>query len=177
MASSRSLVWRTFQRGVYYGQHSSIAGPSRSKSSAVVPTAFSPKRNQLAYPSQTQQRRHYSLDEKATKKACSKCGTPLPLSELSCISCGTLQALPTSSDAYDLLGINIENVGANGWKVDLGQLKASWRKRVALSHPDRMGGKDNKEQKIAEQQSALINKAYETLREPLQRAHLLVSSS
>lgn len=31
-----------------------------------------------------------------------------------------------------------------------------------------------KEQKIAEQQSALINKAYETLREPLQRAHLLV---
>lgn len=27
----------------------------------------------------------------------------------------------------------------------------------------------------AEQQSAMINKAYETLREPLQRAHLLVS--
>ena len=77
-----------------------------------------------------------------TKKACTKCDKPLALAELSCPDCGSLQALPTSLDAYDLLGIDFANIGANGWKVDLGELKLQWRKRVALSHPDRMGGKD-----------------------------------
>jgi molecular chaperone HscB len=132
-----------------------------------------------------------------------KCQKAMPLSALSCSSCDALQPLPASLDAYELLGIDIASIKSNGWDVDLGELKALWRKRVALSHPDRMGGKDHvgedaivaatdkkskdrlissydtsqKEQSIAAQQSALINKAYETLREPLQRAHLLVSES
>jgi molecular chaperone HscB len=72
-----------------------------------------------------------------------KCSTPLALSELSCTSCGALQPLPTSLDAYDLLGIDMSSIGSNGWQVDLGDLKMLWRKRVALSHPDRMGGKDD----------------------------------
>lgn len=89
--------------------------------------------------------RGYSADTNSTatkQKACTKCGTPLPLTVLSCDSCGALQALPTSLDAYDLLGIDVGSIGANGWQVDPGQLKTLWRKRVALSHPDRMGGKD-----------------------------------
>ncbi|UZJ51873.1 hypothetical protein CBS101457_001193 [Exobasidium rhododendri] len=103
-----------------------------------------------------------------------KCHKPLSLSDLACAACGSLQPLPADLNAYDLLGIDVAAIKSNGWQIDLGELKALWRKRVALSHPDRMGGKDHKEQQIAAQQSALINKAYETLREPLQRAHLLL---
>jgi hypothetical protein len=113
-----------------------VAGPSRLQGRALQQPIL-PNVNRLLR--SHHQRRYYSNTK---KKACSKCGKPLPLSELSCVSCGTLQALPTSLDAYDLLGIDIGNVGANGWHVDLGQLKTLWRKRVALSHPDRMGGKD-----------------------------------
>lgn len=90
-------------------------------------------------------RRHYSTqnETKPSKKACTKCSTPLPLVELSCPSCGALQALPSDLDAYDLLDLDIRAIGANGWQIDLGELKSQWRRRVALSHPDRMGGKDD----------------------------------
>lgn len=127
---------------------STAAGSSRSLQTASR-ASFSPIHNRKESFSpllkiDIQQRRQYSSSnpESPTKKACSKCGTPLPLSELSCISCGTLQALPTSLDAYDLLGMDLASIGANGWQVNLGELKTIWRKRVALSHPDRMGGRD-----------------------------------
>lgn len=108
------------------------------------------------------------------QKQCSSCGTALPLNSLSCTSCSTLQPLPSELNAYELLGLQEDEIGNNGWDVDVNDLKSIWRKRMALSHPDRMGNKDEKEQQIAAQQSAMINKAYETLREPLQRAHLLL---
>ncbi|PWN35243.1 Co-chaperone Hsc20 [Meira miltonrushii] len=108
------------------------------------------------------------------QKQCSSCGTTLPLNTLSCTSCSTLQPLPSELNAYELLGLQDDQIANNGWDVDLNELKSIWRKRMALSHPDRMGTKSEKEQQIAAQQSAMINKAYETLREPLQRAHLLL---
>lgn len=144
MAASRSQAWRTFQATLSSCKHpTAVAGPSRLPLHVVQASVTSnhrPVHDKLV--SSHHQRRPYSSDNHTTKKACSKCGTPLPLSELSCTSCGTLQALPTSLDAYDLLGIDISNVDANGWQVDAGQLKALWRKKVALSHPDRMGGRD-----------------------------------
>lgn len=128
---------------------SAVAGPSRSLQTFVPRAAYTTIRNGktslsplIKTGNQKRQQHSSSKAHSPTRKACSKCGTPLPLSELSCISCGTLQALPTSLDAYDLLGIDIASIGANGWQVDLGELKTLWRKRVALSHPDRMGGKD-----------------------------------
>lgn len=117
--------------------------------------------------------RNYSANSQAQKQ-CSSCGTALPLNTLSCTSCSTLQPLPSELNAYELLGLEEDKIENNGWNVDLNELKSIWRKRMSLSHPDRMGTKNEKEQKIAAQQSAMINKAYETLREPLQRAHLLL---
>ncbi|KDN42869.1 Co-chaperone Hsc20 [Tilletiaria anomala UBC 951] len=63
---------------------------------------------------------------------------------------------------------------AEQWDVDEAQLKATWRRMMALTHPDRMGDRSKREQQIAEQQSALVNKAYETLRKPLSRAVYLL---
>lgn len=78
----------------------------------------------------------------AAQKACWKCGAHNALNSLSCSKCGALQPLPSELDAYQLLGLRLGDIGSNGWDVDLGELKALWRKRVALSHPDRMGSKD-----------------------------------
>lgn len=96
------------------------------------------------------------------------------MNALACPSCGTLQPLPSELDPYQLLGLDFGQIGRNGWDVEPAELKATWRKAMALSHPDRMGGKDESQQRIADQQSAMLNKAYETLREPLQRAHMLL---
>lgn len=115
-----------------------------------------------------------TIHHNQTQKQCSNCSTTLPLNTLSCTSCSTLQPLPSELNAYELLGLQEDQIGNNGWDIDLNELKSIWRKRMALSHPDRMGSKSEKEQQIAAQQSAMINKAYETLREPLQRAHLLL---
>lgn len=119
-------------------------------------------------------RRLYSTATAEKQKACSSCSKVLPLNSLACSSCGTLQPLPSELDPYQLLGLDFGSIGGNGWDVNTDELKATWRKAMALSHPDRMGGKDEKQHQIAEQQSAMLNKAYETLREPLQRAHLLL---
>lgn len=64
------------------------------------------------------------------------------MNALSCDACGALQPLPSELDAYALLGLDVDRIGRHGWDVDLGELKTQWRRRVALSHPDRMGGKD-----------------------------------
>lgn len=63
-----------------------------------------------------------------------------------------------------------------GWSVDLTALKASWRRQQALFHPDRMHSRPENEQAAAAAQSSLINKAYETLRDPLLRAHYLLET-
>lgn len=122
----------------------------------------------------TSTKHHFPSTKRQAQKQCSNCITALPLNSLSCTSCSTLQPLPSELNAYELLGLEEDQIGNNGWDVDVNELKSIWRKRMALSHPDRMGSKDEKEQQIAAQQSAMINKAYETLREPLQRAHLLL---
>lgn len=47
----------------------------------------------------------------------------------------------SQDDPYELLGLDYSKVGSNGWDVNLDELKVLWRRRVALTHPDRMGGK------------------------------------
>lgn len=105
----------------------------------------------------------------ATKKACANCGTPNATASLQCNKCDTLQPLPPSVDYYDVLGIPWESVPHQGWQVDQSALKAQWRRTMALSHPDRLVHKPDNEQEIGAHQSAILNKAYETLRQPLPR--------
>lgn len=113
----------------------------------VTPTRFStktkPALSVLAGPIVFQSVRLQSGSASpSTQKACSKCQKVLPLDSLSCTDCGTLQPLPSELDAYALLGLDHGGIGSHGWDVDLNELKALWRRRVALSHPDRMNGKD-----------------------------------
>ena len=99
------------------------------------------------------------------------------MASLQCKQCNTLQPLPTTVDYYDVLGMPFDTVPANGWRIDLLELKNLWRKTMAISHPDRLVHKVHDEQEIGSQQSAIVNKAYETLSSPLQRALYLLQRS
>lgn len=72
------------------------------------------------------------------------------------------------------MDLDFTSVPKGGWDVDASALKRAWRLKMAVTHPDRMVGRSDKEQQIGAQQSALINRAYETLLNPLPRAHYLL---
>ena len=110
----------------------------------------------------------------ATGKQCNKCGTTNTVAALQCQQCHALQPLPASVDFYDVLGMPYNTVPANGWRIDQRELKALWRRTMAIAHPDRLVNKDQDEQQLGAQQSAIVNKAYETLDQPLSRALYLV---
>lgn len=107
-------------------------------------------------------------------KSCAKCGQTQPLESLACPACSVLQPLPSDIDFFKAMDLDIVNTPRNGWDIDVQALKRAWRLKMAVTHPDRMGGRSEKEQQIGAQQSALINRAYETLLNPLPRAHYLL---
>ena len=78
-------------------------------------------------------------------------------------------------DYYELLAPHLASAPlADKWAVDPFALKAAWRKAQAQTHPDRMVSATPEERDQAATRSALVNRAYETLREPLPRAAYLV---
>lgn len=110
----------------------------------------------------------------APNKACASCGAPNDAAALQCTQCHTLQPVPGEVNYYDLLGVPRSSVPNHGWSVDPRTLKAEWRQKMAVTHPDRLVARSEKEQQIGAQQSAIVNKAYETLLRPLSRAVYLL---
>eukprot|EP00794_Sanderia_malayensis_P014038 gene14038-15497_t len=58
--------------------------------------------------------------------------------------------------------------------IDVKELTESYRKLQAIVHPDKFGNSDEKEQQYSAEQSSLINKAYNTILDPLSRAAYLL---
>lgn len=58
--------------------------------------------------------------------------------------------------------------------IDMAALEASYFREQRRNHPDRFIGKPEADKMAALQRSADINKAYETLRDPLKRAQYLL---
>lgn len=79
-----------------------------------------------------------------------------------------------AGDYYDLLQYPLDQVPQNGWQIDSGALKRRWREQMALTHPDRLANRSESEQRQAAQHSSAVNKAYETLMNPLARALYLL---
>ncbi|NXH05109.1 HSC20 protein, partial [Loxia leucoptera] len=63
------------------------------------------------------------------------------------------------------------------FRVDPGQLQQRFRILQRAVHPDRFGQRPPKEQYYSEQHSSLINKAYQTLLNPLSRGLYLLELS
>lgn len=72
-------------------------------------------------------------------------------------------------DYYRLLLPETASLKASPFKIDLKQLKREYLKLQAAVHPDRLAGD------IGQSWSSWINRAHETLKDPLQRAIYLVN--
>ncbi|KAE8215796.1 hypothetical protein CF327_g940 [Tilletia walkeri] len=83
-------------------------------------------------------------------------------------------AVDTSTDIYELFGLNLDDVPQNGWGINEKDIKSTWRKLMGNTHPDRMAGRSEEDQAQAAQQSTIVNRAYETLLNPLLRAQYLL---
>jgi|GEM_PF-18543 len=105
----------------------------------------------LAFPSQTQ----------SAPPANSSAVTSIPKSWL---------IVQTNKQTYfQLFGI------PETFQIDLEALAQAYRKRQGEWHPDRFAGQDEADKLRAVQQSSLLNQAFETLKNPLQRAGYLLA--
>lgn len=102
----------------------------------------------------------------------------LPFRRIHTSSAGRAPARANIPDYYQLLAPHLSDAPlAAKWALDTAALKSAWRKAQAVTHPDRMLNASPEEQEQAATRSALVNRAYETLREPLPRATYLVGLS
>ncbi len=75
---------------------------------------------------------------------------------------------PAVPDFFALLGV------PRRWSIDRDALERSYLELAARVHPDRFSGAPPRERRQAMEQSAALNEAYRTLRDPVARAEYLV---
>ncbi|XP_063980371.1 iron-sulfur cluster co-chaperone protein HscB [Diachasmimorpha longicaudata] len=103
-----------------------------------------------------------------TPKKCWQCEFPYK-SELFCQKCKTLQKPPESLDYFDILGVKRD------YDVADKEVQRKYRALQNLLHPDRFGYKTEREKQYSDNLSSLLNKAYATLANPLDRGLYLLS--
>ncbi|KAI8896821.1 hypothetical protein BC833DRAFT_595960 [Globomyces pollinis-pini] len=89
---------------------------------------------------------------------------------LFCNQCHVIQPLKINQLNYtDTFNI------PNQFNIDLKQLKLEFLKLQQQLHPDNFSTKSKDERVISEEQSSYVNKAYETLKDPLSRAQYMLA--
>ncbi|KAG8808094.1 hypothetical protein FRC19_006129, partial [Serendipita sp. 401] len=124
----------------------------------------------------------YTLHPK-TKIPCPKCKTPLPTQLPTCPEqkCGYIA--PVSSDLgadyfslFALPGVRDgEGSSRNAFSIDPRELRGRFLQMQKVCHPDRWAQKGEDEAQIAVNQSALLNKAYQTLLSPRLRGEYILA--
>jgi molecular chaperone HscB len=108
-----------------------------------------------------------ALDKDDGIVACWSCHGPVAGRALFCHTCGAVQP-PGQLDHFARLGLE------RSFDLDPAELDRRYFGFQRNLHPDRFARRSAKERAIAECQSASLNQAYESLKEPLSRAaHLL----
>lgn len=97
---------------------------------------------------------------------CWSCKGPVPAGEPFCASCKAVQP-PGQLDHFARLGL------PQGFDVDPARLERAYFDRQRMLHPDRFATKTPREKALSQQQATSLNDAYETLKDPLQRATYL----
>jgi len=98
---------------------------------------------------------------------CWSCRGPVAGAALFCHTCGAVQP-PSAADHFARLGL------PRGFDVDAAELDRRYFAFQRNLHPDRFARRSARERAIAESQSASLNQAYETLKDPLARAGYLL---
>jgi molecular chaperone HscB len=99
--------------------------------------------------------------------ACWSCRGPVASLALFCHTCGAVQP-PRQVDHFARLGLD------RSFEIDLAELDRRYFGLQRNLHPDRFARRTARERAIAESQAASLNRAYETLKEPLARAAYLL---
>ncbi|KAI7861691.1 hypothetical protein BDF14DRAFT_1865699 [Spinellus fusiger] len=113
-----------------------------------------------------------------THKICWKCQTTVPSIKLNCdnTECGAIQILPSDINYYCLLQIGSgPNKDEPTFEVDAKSLRLKFLRLQQKAHPDSYAQAPKNEYEMAQAQSSVINKAYQTLLNPLARAHYLLA--
>ncbi|KAM3938033.1 iron-sulfur cluster co-chaperone protein HscB [Leptodactylus fuscus] len=136
--------------------NSAVSQPSASLCSLLYTRAFTsnPLRN---------------LCSSTGNTSCWSCQAVVSSSQLFCSSCNSIQPPDESKDFFQLLGCECS------FNVDVQDLQRKYRNLQRLLHPDYFSQKSQHERDISEKQSALVNKAYNTLLSPLSRGIYLLS--
>ena len=111
-----------------------------------------------------------ALDKDDGIVGCWSCHGPVTGHALFCHTCGAVQP-PGQLDHFARLGL------ARSFELDATELDRRYFGFQRNLHPDRFVRRTAKERAIAESQSASLNQAYETLKEPLSRAAYLLELS
>src|SRR5215475_1923273 len=99
--------------------------------------------------------------------ACWSCHGPVAAAALFCHVCGAVQP-PRGQGHFARFGL------APSFDIDAAELDRRYFAFQRNLHPDRFARRSARERAIAESQSASLNEAYETLKDPLTRAAYLL---
>ena len=102
-----------------------------------------------------------------TSAACWACGAELTSSALLCPACGKVQSA-SSADYFQVFGL------PRGLAIDTAVLEREFHRLSRKLHPDRFARATAEEQQWSLANTALLNDAYRTLKEPIARTEYLL---
>ncbi|KAI0078874.1 Co-chaperone Hsc20 [Panus rudis PR-1116 ss-1] len=151
-ASFRNSVIRALASHPVHSTPVCVARPSRT-SLSLFSTAATLRNDSSLFPAHKLRR-------------CPSCSyllpTPLPV----CPNCKHIEPVGRDALYHELLGFDYD---ANPFNVDQSQLRDRFRKAMTVVHPDLWAGRNDEKQKDAELISSILNTAYRTLSDPVQR--------
>ena len=100
--------------------------------------------------------------------SCQSCGDSL-ISPLFCFSCNSLQTISDDIDHFEVMGF------PHCFEIDSVELENRYQRLTLEMHPDFFGAAPEKQKRLSEKSSVMLNAAYSYLREPASRARYLLS--
>ena len=100
--------------------------------------------------------------------SCQSCGDSL-ISPLFCFSCNSFQTISDEIDHFEVMGL------PHCFEIDTEELENRYQRLTLEMHPDFFGTAPEKQKRLSEKSSVMLNAAYSSLREPASRARYLLS--
>ena len=100
--------------------------------------------------------------------SCQSCGDSL-ISPLFCFSCNSLQIISDDLDHFKVMGF------PHCFEIDSVELENRYQRLTLEMHPDFFGAAPEKQKRLSEKSSVMLNAAYSSLRRPASRARYLLS--
>ena len=88
-----------------------------------------------------------------------------------CSKCGSIQRIPVSTSYFDVFQLRKD------FMLDARLLESRYRELQRTLHPDKFTLRSREEQAVSATNSAIVNRAYDTLRRPLPRLKYILAQS